>query len=50
MGVSKRWVMEAAKRDAIPHVRMGRLVRFDDEELQSWWRDRSRGPKARKAA
>jgi excisionase family DNA binding protein len=44
MGVSRRWVMEAAKRDAIPHVRIGRFIRFDDEALQEWWRKRSRGP------
>ena len=24
--------------DAIPHVRLGRLIRFDPDNLERWWR------------
>jgi excisionase family DNA binding protein len=45
LGVPKSWVMDAARRDAIPHVRLGRYVRFDPDELERWWRRRAQGPK-----
>lgn len=49
LGVPKTWVLAEARADRIPHVRLGRYVRFDPDELQDWWRTtRSRGP-SRKA-
>jgi hypothetical protein len=36
--------MGEARADRIPHVRLGRYVRFDGEQLEAWWRERSRGP------
>jgi excisionase family DNA binding protein len=44
LGVPKSWVLDQARRDAIPHVRLGRYVRFDPEELMAWTRARTRGP------
>lgn len=38
------WVLAQARRDAIPHVRLSRYVRFDADELEAWWRSRARGP------
>ncbi len=34
--VPKSWVYEAAREHRIPHVRLGRYVRFEREQLESW--------------
>jgi excisionase family DNA binding protein len=34
--VPKSWVYEAAREHRIPHVRLGRYVRFEREQLDSW--------------
>jgi excisionase family DNA binding protein len=47
-GVPKSWVMAEARRDRIPHVRIGRYVRFSDDERIAWVQSRQRGPSARK--
>ena len=44
LGVPASWVMAEARADRIPHVRLGRYVRFDPDELREWWRSRRRGP------
>ena len=44
LGVPHTWVLEQARHDRIPHVRLGRYVRFDAEELAAWARRRQRGP------
>lgn len=38
------WLLAEARADRIPHVRFGKYVRFDGEELEHWWRARARGP------
>jgi len=45
LGVPKTWVLTQARADRIPHVRLGRYVRFDPDELLTWARERARGPK-----
>lgn len=47
LGVPKSWVLAEARADRIPHVRLGRYVRFEPDELEAWWRGRRRGPVAR---
>jgi excisionase family DNA binding protein len=47
LGVPKSWVMAEARRNAIPHVRLGKYVRFDQGELETWWQTRARGPRGR---
>jgi excisionase family DNA binding protein len=42
--VPASWVLAEARADRIPHVRLGRYVRFDAAELEAWWRTRARGP------
>ena len=42
--VPKSWVLAEARGDRLPHVRLGRYVRFDLDELEEWWRSRRRGP------
>lgn len=44
LGVPKSWVLAEARADRIPHIRLGRYVRFDPAALEAWWRARSRGP------
>ena len=36
LGVPKTWVLESARSDAIPHVRLGRYVRFDLADVEKW--------------
>lgn len=45
------WLLAEARADRVPHVRLGRYVRFEGDELEVWWRARARGPwRARGAA
>jgi excisionase family DNA binding protein len=44
LSVPHTWLLAEARRDRIPHVRLGRYVRFDPDELERWWRARMRGP------
>ena len=44
LNVPASWVLAEARADRIPHVRLGRYVRFDAAELQVWWQGRRRGP------
>jgi excisionase family DNA binding protein len=36
LGVPVSWVRESARSGAIPHVRLGRYVRFDLEDVEAW--------------
>lgn len=42
--VPKSWILAEARADRIPHVRLGRYVRFDADALEAWWQTRARGP------
>jgi excisionase family DNA binding protein len=44
LSVPASWVLAEARADRIPHVRLGRYVRFSMGELEDWWRTRARGP------
>ena len=44
LAVPASWVLAEARANRIPHVRLGRYVRFSAEELEEWWRARMRGP------
>jgi excisionase family DNA binding protein len=44
LNVPDTWVLAEARASRIPHVRLGRYVRFDSSVLQAWWRTRARGP------
>jgi hypothetical protein len=44
LGVPPTWILEQARHDRIPHVRLGRYVRFDAGQLLAWARNRARGP------
>jgi excisionase family DNA binding protein len=42
--VRRSWVYDAARRDVIPHVRLGRYVRFRKESLEAWLAEQERQP------
>src|SRR5687768_2053569 len=44
LSVPPTWVLAEARADRIPHVRLGKYVRFDAAELEGWWHTRRRGP------
>jgi excisionase family DNA binding protein len=46
LGVPPTWVLAQARRGAIPHVRLGRYVRFRADDLEQWAQTRARGPRA----
>lgn len=44
------WIAAEARANRIPHVRFGRYVRYEPDELRAWYRQRARGPRIRGAA
>lgn len=36
LNVPVSWVREQTRLDAIPHIRLGRYVRFDWAEVEAW--------------
>ena len=44
LAVPSSWLLREARADRVPHVRLGRYVRFDPQALESWWRSRAQGP------
>jgi excisionase family DNA binding protein len=44
LNVPKTWVLAEARAGRIPHVRLGRYVRFEEHALMAWWRERLQGP------
>jgi excisionase family DNA binding protein len=44
LGVPKSWPLAEARADRIPHVRIGRYVRFRRADLVAWAAARTRGP------
>jgi len=43
LGVNASWVMDAARRGQIPHVKVGRYTRFFEDDLMEWARERRVG-------
>ncbi len=44
LSVPATWVLAEARANRVPHVRLGRYVRFEAKELEHWWQERARGP------
>jgi excisionase family DNA binding protein len=42
--LNSRWVLGAARRNVIPHIRLGRYVRFRRLEIEAWLSEQRRGP------
>jgi predicted DNA-binding transcriptional regulator AlpA len=45
LGVPSSWLLAQARRDKVPHVRLGKYVRFDRSDLELWIVSVKRGPK-----
>ena len=45
LNVPASWVSTEARADRLPHVRLGRYVRFEEDELLDWCKAQRRGPK-----
>jgi excisionase family DNA binding protein len=49
LSVPATWLLSEARADRIPHVRLGRYVRFDADELTEWVQTTRRcGPRPRR--
>jgi excisionase family DNA binding protein len=48
LNVPASWIAAEARTGRIPHVRLGRYVRFNVEELMLWCEGRSVGPRTRR--
>ncbi|WP_445152802.1 helix-turn-helix domain-containing protein [Baekduia sp. Peel2402] len=45
MQVTSAWVYAESRRGALPHVRLGRYVRFRRSAINRWLDDSERGPR-----
>ena len=44
LNVPASWVLAEARADRIPHLRLGRYVRFDAAELEAWCKAQHQRP------
>ena len=44
MRVTRAWVYAETRRNAIPHLRLGRYVRYRRGAIEAWMRTVERGP------
>jgi excisionase family DNA binding protein len=44
MRVTRTWVYDQTRRNAIPHLRLGRYVRYRRGAIEAWMRSIERGP------
>ena len=47
LAVPPSWLLQEARADRVPHVKLGRYVRFNPGEIRAWADDRTRGPRAK---
>lgn len=45
LGVPSTWLLAEARANRVPHVRLGRYVRFSREQLAAWADEQVRGPR-----
>jgi excisionase family DNA binding protein len=45
LNIPKSWLLAQAREDKVPHVRLGRYIRFDAQALEEWARQAARGPR-----
>lgn len=50
LGVPFSWLLAEARANRVPHVRLGKYVRFNPGELAAWAEARTRGPRVRRGA
>ena len=44
LNVPASWILAEARANRLPHIRLGRYVRFSAAELEAWCRARHQGP------
>jgi excisionase family DNA binding protein len=44
LNVPASWVLAEARANRIPHIKLGRYVRFDAAELEAWCKAQCQGP------
>ncbi len=44
LSVPSSWVLAEARAGRIPHVRLGKYVRFSVAAVEAWWRSHQAGP------
>ena len=44
LNIGPKWVLAEARAGRIPHIRLGRAVRFDEDALRAWCETRVEGP------
>jgi excisionase family DNA binding protein len=49
LGVSKDYIYDACARDELPHVRLGRSIRFRRESIEQWLREQEQGAAAERS-
>jgi excisionase family DNA binding protein len=49
LGVSPAWLLAQARDREVPHHRLGRFVRFDEDELIEWVRESTISPRGRRS-
>lgn len=47
LGVPTSWVLAEARSNRVPHIRLGRYVRFRRDALLQWALEREQGPVGR---
>jgi hypothetical protein len=45
LAVPPSWLLAEARAERVPHIRLGRRVRFDRADLLAWAASRKRGPR-----
>ncbi|MGZ6589585.1 MAG: helix-turn-helix domain-containing protein [Solirubrobacteraceae bacterium] len=45
LNVPASWILAEARASRIPHIRLGRYVRFDAAELEAWCKAQQQGPR-----
>lgn len=50
LGISERMVQDLASVQKIPHVRIGRLLRFSEDSVRKWFLDQEQASMAQPAA
>lgn len=48
LNVPASWIAAEARAGRIPHLRLGRYVRFNSDELMRWCEGRTVGPRSRR--
>jgi hypothetical protein len=44
LSVPGSWLLREARAGRVPHVRLGKYVRFHPPTVEQWWRERMAGP------